>query len=118
MVLESDAQQSEADRRAGLARCWVCNSSHTFTPATLVTYQLILVEYAEIRESTNMQRLYANSSEQRESITRRRLVGEGQHPDKMQGHWVLARAGKRVLRPGGLELRSEEHTSELQSPMY
>jgi len=51
-----------------------------------------------------MQRLYANSSEQRESITRRRLVGEGQHPDKMQGHWVLARAGKRVLRPGGLEL--------------
>ncbi|MGB8064868.1 MAG: class I SAM-dependent methyltransferase [Candidatus Sulfotelmatobacter sp.] len=32
------------------------------------------------------------------------MVGEGQHPDKMQGHWVLARAGKRVLRPGGLEL--------------
>lgn len=32
------------------------------------------------------------------------LPGEGQHPDKMQGHWVLARAGKRVLRPGGIEL--------------
>ncbi len=32
------------------------------------------------------------------------LVGEGQCPDKMQGHWVLARAGKRVLRPGGLQL--------------
>lgn len=32
------------------------------------------------------------------------LVGEGQHPDRMQGHWVLARAGKRILRPGGLEL--------------
>lgn len=32
------------------------------------------------------------------------MVGEGQHPDKLQGHWVLARAGKRVLRPGGLEL--------------
>lgn len=30
--------------------------------------------------------------------------GEGQSPEKMQGHWVLARAGKRVLRPGGLEL--------------
>jgi SAM-dependent methyltransferase len=31
-------------------------------------------------------------------------VGEGQREAKMQGHWVLARAGKRVLRPGGLEL--------------
>lgn len=30
--------------------------------------------------------------------------GEGQSPEKMQGHWVLARVGKRVLRPGGLEL--------------
>lgn len=33
-----------------------------------------------------------------------RLRGEGQHPERMQGHWVLARAGKRVLRPGGVEL--------------
>ena len=24
--------------------------------------------------------------------------------DKLPGHWVLASAGKRVLRPGGLEL--------------
>lgn len=32
------------------------------------------------------------------------LPGEGQHRAKMQGHWVLARAGKRVLRPGGVEL--------------
>lgn len=32
------------------------------------------------------------------------LFGEGQRAEKMQGHWVLARAGKRVLRPGGLEL--------------
>lgn len=32
------------------------------------------------------------------------FVVEGQQPDRMQGHWVLARAGKRVLRPGGLEL--------------
>lgn len=31
-------------------------------------------------------------------------LGEGQSPQKMQGHWVLARAGKRVLRPGGIEL--------------
>lgn len=30
--------------------------------------------------------------------------GPGQRPDKMQGHWALARAGKRVLRPGGLGL--------------
>lgn len=30
--------------------------------------------------------------------------GAGQRLEKMQGHWVLARAGKRVLRPGGLAL--------------
>ena len=32
------------------------------------------------------------------------LPGAGQRLEKMQGHWVLARAGKRVLRPGGLAL--------------
>ncbi len=30
--------------------------------------------------------------------------GEGLDPAKMPGHWLLARLGKRVLRPGGLEL--------------
>jgi len=30
--------------------------------------------------------------------------GEGLDVQKMPGHWVLARLGKRVLRPGGLEL--------------
>lgn len=30
--------------------------------------------------------------------------GGTQRAEKMQGHWILARAGKRVLRPGGLEL--------------
>ncbi|HEX3083115.1 MAG TPA: methyltransferase domain-containing protein [Pyrinomonadaceae bacterium] len=34
-----------------------------------------------------------------------RLVpGEGLKTEKMPGHWVLARLGKRVLRPGGMEL--------------
>jgi SAM-dependent methyltransferase len=32
------------------------------------------------------------------------LPGVGQRLEKMQGHWLLARAGKRVLRPGGLAL--------------
>lgn len=32
------------------------------------------------------------------------LPGAGQRLERMQGHWVLARAGKRVLRPGGLAL--------------
>lgn len=32
------------------------------------------------------------------------LLGGTQRADKLQGHWILARAGKRVLRPGGLEL--------------
>ena len=30
--------------------------------------------------------------------------GEGLKTDKMPGHWVLARLGKRVLRPGGMKL--------------
>ena len=30
--------------------------------------------------------------------------GEGLKTAKMPGHWVLARLGKRVLRPGGMEL--------------
>jgi phospholipid N-methyltransferase len=51
-----------------------------------------------------MQRSYVKSREQEAPLAHSQLVGEGQHPDKMQGHWVLARAGKRVLRPGGLEL--------------
>jgi len=30
--------------------------------------------------------------------------GEGLKTEKMPGHWVLAKLGKRVLRPGGMEL--------------
>ena len=30
--------------------------------------------------------------------------GEGLKTEKMPGHWVLARMGKRVLRPGGMDL--------------
>jgi hypothetical protein len=33
-----------------------------------------------------------------------RLPGSDLRPDKMPGHWLLARLGKRVLRPGGLAL--------------
>jgi SAM-dependent methyltransferase len=32
------------------------------------------------------------------------LKEPGPPPEKMPGHWLLARLGKRVLRPGGLEL--------------
>ena len=31
-------------------------------------------------------------------------LGNGLRVEKMPGHWVLARLGKRVLRPGGLQL--------------
>ena len=51
-----------------------------------------------------MQSVNANSNEPEGSFASPQMVGEGQLPDKLQGHWVLARAGKRVLRPGGLEL--------------
>ena len=54
-----------------------------------------------------MQSSSLNSREQEASSARPQMVGEGQHSDKMQGHWVLARAGKRVLRPGGLELTGQ-----------
>lgn len=32
------------------------------------------------------------------------LPGDGLKPEKMPGHWLLAQMGKRVLRPGGIEL--------------
>ena len=32
------------------------------------------------------------------------LPGQGLKPETMPGHWLLAQMGKRVLRPGGLEL--------------
>jgi hypothetical protein len=32
------------------------------------------------------------------------VLGEGLKMQKMPGHWVLARLGKRVLRPGGMQL--------------
>jgi ubiquinone/menaquinone biosynthesis C-methylase UbiE len=31
-------------------------------------------------------------------------IGSGAKTEKMPGHWVLARLGKRVLRPGGMQL--------------
>lgn len=39
-----------------------------------------------------------------EFVAHSALPGAGQRLERMQGHWVLARAGKRVLRPGGLAL--------------
>lgn len=33
-----------------------------------------------------------------------KLPGGALRPDKMPGHWLLARLGKRVLRPGGLAM--------------
>jgi len=36
--------------------------------------------------------------------TTRLTPGEGFKTEKMPGHWVLARLGKRVLRPGGMQL--------------
>lgn len=44
------------------------------------------------------------SGKRHASVNLHLLPGEGQRLEKMQGHWVLARAGKRVLRPGGLAL--------------
>lgn len=35
------------------------------------------------------------------------LPQEGRRTEDLQGHWLLARLGKRVLRPGGLELTNQ-----------
>jgi SAM-dependent methyltransferase len=51
-----------------------------------------------------MQTSYAERQHTEPTPAGSRRFGEGQCADKIQGHWVLARAGKRVLRPGGLEL--------------
>jgi|SRR6185436_8329171 len=39
-----------------------------------------------------------------ETTMRTLAPGEGLKTEKMPGHWVLARLGKRVLRPGGMQL--------------
>jgi hypothetical protein len=51
-----------------------------------------------------MESFNEKSDEPEGSFAGLRAIGDGQHPDKLQGHWILARAGKRVLRPGGIEL--------------
>lgn len=51
-----------------------------------------------------MQQTYSNGAVGDAHFVSTELPGAGQSPRKMQGHWVLARAGKRVLRPGGIEL--------------
>jgi SAM-dependent methyltransferase len=54
-----------------------------------------------------MPNAYTNGSEQEPFLAHTKSVGEGQHSGKMQGHWMLACAGKRVLRPGGIELTQQ-----------
>jgi hypothetical protein len=51
-----------------------------------------------------MQDTYPNATQIDVSDPFPESPGEGQRLDKMQGHWVLANAGKKVLRPGGMEL--------------
>src|SRR3954470_13602488 len=47
---------------------------------------------------------YSKGHEEMENIMTSARPGGGQKTEKMPGHWVLARMGKRVLRPGGMEL--------------
>jgi hypothetical protein len=46
----------------------------------------------------------ASVSRQKTYIPGPGMLGDGQKSQNLQGHWVLAHAGKRVLRPGGLQL--------------
>lgn len=40
-------------------------------------------------------------------VTHQHTLGDTAPADEMPGHWLLARLGKRVLRPGGLELSNQ-----------
>lgn len=51
-----------------------------------------------------MQQSYTETATPESCLPSAEMPGEGQRTRQMQGHWVLARAGKRVLRPGGIEL--------------
>ncbi|MGB7189131.1 MAG: methyltransferase domain-containing protein [Acidobacteriaceae bacterium] len=51
-----------------------------------------------------MSQTYTDTTAHETGFSSADLPGKGQSADKMQGHWVLARVGKRVLRPGGIEL--------------
>src|SRR4051794_26597211 len=46
----------------------------------------------------------ADSAERNSMIASETMPGETLKTDKMPGHWLLARLGKRVLRPGGRQL--------------
>ena len=46
----------------------------------------------------------AKGKEEMENVMTAARPGAGMKTEKMPGHWVLARMGKRVLRPGGMEL--------------
>lgn len=51
-----------------------------------------------------MQQSYTETAASEPRFSSTEMPGEGQRTSQMQGHWVLARAGKRILRPGGIEL--------------
>lgn len=51
-----------------------------------------------------MQHAHTGTIKRVSSLASSESLGAGQQAEKMQGHWVLARVGKRVLRPGGIEL--------------
>ena len=54
-----------------------------------------------------MQNSHIASANREPGLASPQLLGGAQRAEKMQGHWILARAGKRVLRPGGLELTKQ-----------
>lgn len=51
-----------------------------------------------------MSQAYTSAPAHQSCFTPSEMPGQNQTAGKMQGHWVLARVGKRVLRPGGIEL--------------
>lgn len=71
-------------------------------PGTLVRPNPLMTNRTERDREVQLTQSLAPSDP--ESLFAHKSLGEGQYPSKMQGHWVLARAGKRVLRPGGLDL--------------
>ena len=90
---------------AGTTTCDAQNSA--IAPPILATLQVIIPKPLQIQRHNHCESLIGASCFCKEAAletTTRFARGEGLKTEKMPGHWVLARLGKRVLRPGGMQL--------------
>lgn len=74
-------------------------------PAVLAAWQSDTSTSQVMQEGKVMSNIKSQTTAQASAdSTRNNLPGANLQTHKMPGHWLLARLGKKVLRPGGLEL--------------